>query len=122
MILSEIGFIFFGTISQVEDTIRHLIEGPAWQANPVRFLVLDLALVAGVDMSAAEAFVRIQRFLAAKAVTLVFSGLKMASPVAKALESVEVLAADNVEVFSTFHDAMECSCFFCFFLLDVGGY
>ena len=115
MILLITGFIFFGTISQVEDTIRHLIEGPSWQVNPVRFVVLDLALVAGVDMSAAEAFVRIQRFLAAKAVTLVFSGLNMESPVAKALESVEVLAADNVEVFSTFHDAMECL-YFLFFL------
>ena len=71
------------------------------------FLVLDLALVTGVDMSAAEALVRIQQFLVAKAVTLVFSGLNMESPVAKVLDSMKVLLADNVEVLSTFHDAME---------------
>src|SRR6185369_7803424 len=105
-----LGFLFFGTISQVEDTIRSVIEGPSWQKNPVRFLVLDLSLVPGVDMSAAEAFVRIQRFLAAKSITLVFCGFVMETPVATALESVEVLGADNVELFATFYDAMECMC------------
>lgn len=114
------GFLFFGTISQVEDTIRSIIEGPAWQTNPIRFLVLDLTLVAGVDMSAAEAFVRIQRFLAAKRVTLVICGCGGGSEgegergvsggggrVVKALESAQVLGAENVELFEGFHDAME---------------
>ncbi|KAG5645020.1 hypothetical protein H0H81_009254, partial [Sphagnurus paluster] len=100
-------FLFFGTISHVEDTIRDIIEGPSWQSNPVRFLVLDFTLVAGVDMSSAEAFVRIHRFLSAKAVTLVFCGFAPDSPVAGALQSVHVLGADDVELFSTFNDAME---------------
>lgn len=102
------GFLFFGTISHVEDTIRAIIEGPSWHTNPVRFLVLDLSLVAGVDMSSAEAFVRIHRFLSAKAVTLVFCGFSMDSPVARALTSVHVLGSDDVELFSTYNDAMEC--------------
>ena len=70
--------------------------------------MLDLALVAGVDMSSAEAFVRIHRLLAAKYVTLVFCGFKIDSPVGKALRSVDVLGADGVELFSTFNDAIEC--------------
>jgi len=101
------GFLFFGTITHVEDTIRGIIEGPSWQNNPVRFLVLDFTLVGGVDMSSAEAFVRIQRFLSAKLVTIVFCGFSADSPAAKALQSVEVLGSDHVELFSTFDDAME---------------
>jgi SulP family sulfate permease len=100
--------LFFGTISYVEETIRSILEGPSWQTNPVQFLVLDLSLVAGVDMSSAEAFVRIHRFLSAKYVTLVFCGFSAESAVGKALDSVQVLNADGVELFSTFNDAMEC--------------
>ncbi|KAJ7471937.1 sulfate transporter family-domain-containing protein [Mycena latifolia] len=101
------GFLFFGTITHVEETIRSLLDEPSWQRNPVRFLVLDLSLVAGVDMSSAEAFVRVQRLLSAKYVTLVFCGFSADSAVGKALESVDILSADGVELFSTFNDAME---------------
>ncbi|KAJ7021466.1 sulfate transporter family-domain-containing protein [Mycena alexandri] len=101
------GFLFFGTITHVEETIRGIIDEPSWQRNPVRFLVLDLSLVGGVDMSSAEAFVRLQRLLSAKYVTLVFCGFSAESSVGKALGSVDVLGADGVELFSTFNDAME---------------
>ncbi|KAF4622171.1 hypothetical protein D9613_009345 [Agrocybe pediades] len=101
------GFLFFGTITYVEESIRNLLEAPYWQRHPIRFLVLDLSLVAGIDMSAAEAFVRIQRLLATKSVTLVLCGFTIDSPIAKALRSVEVLDAQGVEMFTTFNDAME---------------
>ncbi|KAF8896886.1 hypothetical protein CPB84DRAFT_1815880 [Gymnopilus junonius] len=101
------GFLFFGTIAYVEETIRNLLEGPYWLHQPIQFLVLDLSLVAGVDMSSAEAFVRIQRLLAAKRVTLVFCGFTIDSPIGKALRSVEVLGTHGVELFLTFNDAME---------------
>ncbi|KAJ3968036.1 sulfate transporter family-domain-containing protein [Lentinula raphanica] len=101
------GFLFFGTITYVEEAIRNIIDTPSWQRNPVRFLVVDLTLVAGVDMSAAEAFVRVQRLLAAKYVTLVFCGFTVDSPVGKALNSVGVTDSEGVELFSTLNDAME---------------
>ncbi|KAI0077979.1 hypothetical protein K474DRAFT_1594928 [Panus rudis PR-1116 ss-1] len=101
------GFLFFGTITHVEETIRGLVNGLAWQRDPVRFLVLDLSLAAGVDMSAAEAFVRVQRLLAGKRVTLVLCGFTIDSPVGRALASVELLDMDGVEVFSTYADALE---------------
>jgi sulfate permease, SulP family len=59
-------------------------------------------------MSSAEAFVRVQRLLAAKYTTLVFCGFSAGSPIGKALQSVGVLGAERVELFSTFSDAMEC--------------
>lgn len=104
------GFLFFGTITHVEETIRTLVEGPAWERGPIRFLILNLSLVAGVDMSAAEAFVRLQRLLVAKRVTLVLCGVPVESPVENALASVGLLDMEGVEVFLTFNDALECKC------------
>ncbi|KAG6877115.1 hypothetical protein C0992_010810 [Termitomyces sp. T32_za158] len=106
-ILKLQGFLFFGTISHVEDTIREIIDGPAWHRNPVTFLVLDLTLVAGVDMSSTEAFVRIHRFLSAKGVKMVFCGFACESNVARALESVHLIGKEDVEHFVTFGDALE---------------
>ncbi|KAF8623274.1 hypothetical protein AX17_007480 [Amanita inopinata Kibby_2008] len=101
------GFLFFGTIAHVEETIRSLIDAPSWKHNPIRFLVLDLSLVANVDMSSAEAFVRIQRLLHDKGITLVFCGFEADSAVGKALSCVDVLGASGVELFSALNDAME---------------
>src|SRR5882762_2017093 len=102
------GFLFFGTITYVEETIKNIVEDPSWQRKPVRFLVVDCTLVGGVDMSSAEAFVRVQRLLAAKSVVLVFCGFIADSAIGKALQSVGVLGEDFVELFETFNDALEC--------------
>ncbi|KAF9483648.1 sulfate anion transporter [Pholiota conissans] len=101
------GFLFFGTITYVEESIRNLLEAPYWHQRPIQFLVVDLSLVGGIDMSAAEAFVRIHRLLESKRVTLVFCGFSADSAVGRALRSVEVLGARGVELFGTFSDAME---------------
>ncbi|KAH8105254.1 sulfate transporter family-domain-containing protein [Cristinia sonorae] len=101
------GFLFFGTITHVEETIRTLLDGPALLHNPIRFLVLDLAMVVGVDMSAAEAFVRIQRILAMNRIVLVLCGFTVDSAVGKALKSVDLLEMDAVEVFTDFTEALE---------------
>jgi SulP family sulfate permease len=101
------GFLFFGTITYVEEAIRNIVEDPSWQRRPVRFLIVDLTLVGGVDMSSAEAFVRVQRLLVAKNVVLVFCGFTAESAIGKALQSVGVLGEEFVELFATFNDAME---------------
>lgn len=106
--LFDQGFLFFGTITHVEESIRNLLEAPNWHQRPIQFLVVDLSLVGGIDMSAAEAFVRIHRLLEAKRITLVFCGFSADSTVGRALRSVEVLGAKGVELFGTFSDAMEC--------------
>jgi len=101
------GFLFFGTITNVEETIRALVESASWQKNPIRFLVVDLALVPGVDMSSTEAFVRVQRILSARNIVLCFCGAHPDSTVGKALQSVGLLEMEGVELFATFNDAME---------------
>lgn len=101
--------------------MRTLVQDAYWQNNPIRFLVMDLSLVAGVDMSSAEAFVRIQRFLSAKQVILVFCGFEAETPVGRALRSVDLLEMDGVELFSTFNDALECKFYPCFCRIELSS-
>ncbi|KAF8530074.1 sulfate transporter family-domain-containing protein [Hysterangium stoloniferum] len=101
------GHLFFGTITQVEGRIRHLLDESSWRHNPVRFVVLDLSLVAGVDLSAAEAFVRVQRLLADRRVIFVLCGFALESEIGKALENVDLFHQDSVELFSNINDALE---------------
>lgn len=92
-----------GTIARVEDTCRSIVDQHAWEQNPIRFLVIDLALVPGLDLSAAEAFVRVQRLLVSKGVIMVFCGQDLSSEVAVALHAVG-LWSGSVEVFATLND------------------
>ena len=70
------GYLFFGTIVGVESKVRSMLQDQ-FQSRPIRFLVLDLYNVDGVDFSAAEAFTRINRILKAKGVELVICGVRM---------------------------------------------
>lgn len=100
------GFLFFGTITHVEEAICALVTGEG--EVRIRFLVVDLALVSGVDMSSAEAFARVQRLLQSRAIVFVFCGVR--SPdVNRALESVGLFDLPGVELFQTLNDAMECT-------------
>jgi SulP family sulfate permease len=119
-------------ISSVEAAIRKILEAASWSHNPIRFLVLDFSMVpgtsssplpssfndmsiVGVDFSAAEAFVRIQRLLEDKGVVLVLCGCSSESPVGLALRSVDLWAGGSeegsVEVFANQNDALEVSPF-----------
>lgn len=106
----------------VEDEIRKLLDLAIWQHNPIRFLVIDFKLVYGLDFSSAEAFVRIQRLLAAKDVMLIMCGAKPDGVIATALQGVglwtpanrdgqdaETDGGQRIEVFSTLNDALEWS-------------
>lgn len=110
----ELGFLFFGTIAQVEEAVRNLVEPSNWLRHPVRFVVIDISLVGGMDMSAAEAFVRTHRVLSSRNITMVLCGFSAESAIGKSLQNVGLFEEDYVELFSTFNDAMECKhCNFC---------
>jgi len=87
----------------VEEKCRAYVEAVTWEKNPIRFLIIDLTLVSGVDLSAAEAFVRLHRLLEARRVRLVFCGQSATSDVAKALQAVD-LWGGNAEVFATLNE------------------
>ncbi|KAG9045458.1 hypothetical protein FS837_006274 [Tulasnella sp. UAMH 9824] len=103
------GFLFFGTITHVEETIRKLLDQAAWERHPIRFLIIDLALVGGLDMSSAEAFARVHRLLTAKSVTLIFCGVSADSTIAHALQAVDLWTdhEEGVEAFEDLNQALE---------------
>lgn len=104
------GYLFFGTIVGVEKNIRNLLADET-QSQRIRFLVLDLCNVDGVDFSAAEAFTRINRILNSKDVRLVISGTTMSGEVGKSLFNVGLFDAENaedaVQYFDTLNSALE---------------
>lgn len=101
------GYLFFGTIVGVEKTVRELLE-ETFQKQPIRFLVLDLFNVDGIDFSAAEAFTRINRIMSGKSVQLVVSGMTMESKVGKSLRNLGLFEQeDNVQYFFSLNSALE---------------
>lgn len=101
------GYLFFGTIVGVEKEIRALMSN-AFQAENIRYLVLDLYNVDGVDFSAAEAFTRINRVLNRKGIDLIICGIAIESDVGRSLCNVGLFnAEDTVRYFETLNSALE---------------
>jgi SulP family sulfate permease len=102
------GYLFFGTIVSVEERIRALIEDEAFHLRPIRFLVLDLWHVTGIDYSAAEAFNRLNRVFSRKGVTLVMSGVNPDGPLGSTLFAVGLGQDGNeVKLFADLNSALE---------------
>lgn len=91
------GFLFFGTIHSVEGKIRHLISDEAFNKRPIKYLVLDMTLVTGLDYSAGEAFNTISRLLHGRGILLVLSGVDAESELGRNLRAVG-LGEDGIEV------------------------
>ena len=106
-VLKLAGYLFFGTIVGVEKQIRTLLH-EKFDQEPIRFLILDLQNVVGIDFSAAEAFTRIKRILDVRSVTLIISGIPMTGEVGTALWNIGLFKAeDPVEFFETINSALE---------------
>ncbi|KAI0013460.1 sulfate transporter family protein [Xylariaceae sp. FL0662B] len=91
------GFLFFGTIVGVKEKIRCLISDDAFEEHPIRFLIVDLWHVTGIDFSAAEGFKTINRLLNNKGVVLLISGQDADGSVGRDLRAVG-LGSDGIEV------------------------
>ncbi|CAG8567623.1 12716_t:CDS:10 [Funneliformis caledonium] len=104
------GYMFFGTINGVENAIRQVLNHRQWKKNPIRFLIVDFFLVNGMDFSAAEAFIRIQRLLSLKNVYLVLCGATFNSEVGKALRCNGIwgdTSNEYLQIFENFNEALE---------------
>ncbi|QUC18398.1 uncharacterized protein UV8b_02639 [Ustilaginoidea virens] len=91
------GYLFFGTIVSVEEKIRGLLDDHAFSKKPIKFLILDLWHVSGLDYSAGEAFNTISRLLDKKGVLLVLSGVDAESQLGRSLRAVG-LGNDKIKV------------------------
>ncbi len=102
------GFLFFGTIVGVENRTRALLAEDAFRDRPIRYLILDLAHIHGVDFSAAEAFTRISRLLKKRGVVMIVSGVDINGEVGRSLNSVGLFGDENeVELFENLNQALE---------------
>ena len=107
-VLKLAGFLFFGTIVGVEKRIRALLADDAFSTSPLRFVVLDMSSINGVDFSAAEAFTRINRILSKREVQLIISGLELESEIGRAFRNVGLLGDDSgVDVYETLNQALQ---------------
>lgn len=87
-----------------------MLDLAEWEDKPIRFLIIDFSLVHGLDFSSAEAFVRVQRLLAAKDVLLILCGVSTTGLVGTALQGVDLWAdreGIRLEVFAGLNDALE---------------
>jgi SulP family sulfate permease len=102
------GFMFFGTIGNVEVEIKHALDHAIRERRPLRFLVLDFALVNGIDFSAAEALLRVKRKLIRRHIYLVLSGLT-AGDVVNALRAAHLWDGKGgwVQRFASLNEALE---------------
>ena len=96
-IIKLTGYLFFGTIVSVEAKIRGLLDDVTFAKRPIKFLVLDLWHVSGLDYSAGEAFNTISRILDKKGVFLVLSGVDAESELGRNLRAVGI-GSGKVEV------------------------
>ena len=88
-ILRVSGFVFFGSTNRLLERIRRRVE-----ADPPRFLVIDLRRVTGVDSSAVVAFVKVMRLAEANGFELVLTGIS--DPVRSQLERGGVAATEEL--------------------------
>ncbi|KAJ6259454.1 hypothetical protein Dda_5091 [Drechslerella dactyloides] len=102
------GYIFFGTISTVENSILDLLNERNFSERPIRFLILDMTYVRGIDFSAAETFVRIRRALKKRNITLILSGIVPNGDVDIGLQGVGIWGdEENVRLFPDLNEALE---------------
>ena len=86
------GFVFFGSANALLERIRKRVE-----TAPLRFLVMDLRRVSGVDSSAVASFVKIARLAQANGFELVLAGAS--DPVREQLARGGVVASEGVVAF-----------------------
>ncbi|KAK8139760.1 hypothetical protein PG984_000883 [Apiospora sp. TS-2023a] len=82
------GMLFFGTIVGVIEKVRALIADDHFAEHPIRYLILDLWQVTGIDYSAAEGFMMLNRLLNQKGIVMLISGKDADSRVGRDLRAV----------------------------------
>ncbi|KAF2722595.1 hypothetical protein K431DRAFT_244621 [Polychaeton citri CBS 116435] len=89
------GYLFFGSIVDVEKKVRAVIDEQAFNTSPIRYLALDFTHVTGIDFSAAEAFNRMNRVLHKRNVQLALAGVSLHDEIGKGLQMVGLFVADS---------------------------
>ena len=86
------GYLFFGSIVKVEKKVRAMVDAESFASSPIRYLVVELTHVTGIDFSAAEAFGRMNRILHRREVKMAIAGVSLGSDIGKSLSMVGLFA------------------------------
>ncbi|KJZ73551.1 hypothetical protein HIM_07107 [Hirsutella minnesotensis 3608] len=107
-ILKLSGYLFFGTVVSVEAKIRAILDDTEFAKKPIKYVIMDLWHVSGLDYSAGEAFNTISRLLHGKGVLFVLSGVDPESQLGRNFRTVG-LGSDEIEVLMlpTLNSALE---------------
>lgn len=73
LILKLDGFIFFGTANNLYEEVKRLFKGS--QVQPLQFVILDFAMVNGLDTTGLLSFEKMLDYTRGRRATLVLSGL-----------------------------------------------
>ncbi|QPG74464.1 hypothetical protein FOA43_001794 [Brettanomyces nanus] len=105
------GSLFFGSIGGLEEKIRTRFNQQAWQKEPVKYLILDMNGVPGIDFSAAEGFRRIRNVVVEKECYMLISSVKEDSVIVRALEDCGLWETEEhrerVQLFNNLNSALE---------------
>ncbi|KAH0558386.1 hypothetical protein GP486_004954 [Trichoglossum hirsutum] len=102
------GYMFFGTIVSVENRIRASLGEDAFRDRPIRYLIIDLWHVTGIDYSAAEAFTRVNRVCTIMNVKMIMCGVTQDGEIGKSLRGVGLWGGGNdVQFFEDLNSALE---------------
>jgi SulP family sulfate permease len=99
------GYIFFGTANRLLALVRARLDDPARPA--VRFVILDLARVIGLDSSAVLGFARMGQYAQDRAFRLVLTGLSPAVAAQLRRDRIGGDSSANILFFPDLDHAME---------------
>lgn len=85
------GYLFFGTANTLLSRVRQELQQS--HQPPVQFMVLDFRLVSGLDSSAVNSFLKLDKLTTQYQVQFIYTGL--AAPIARKLQANGVLPTDE---------------------------
>lgn len=97
------GYLFFGSSDSLYERIRSDVDRQ--QGEAVRFLVLDLASVSGLDISALKSLAKLTGYCERRGIRMAYTGLQ--ERYRRALESGRFIGSDAAKSFETRSDALE---------------
>lgn len=105
------GSLFFGSIGGLEEQVRARFEDDSFKTQPIKFLILDMNGVRGIDFSAAEGFRRIRKLLMEKECYLIISSVRKDSVIVRSLEDCGLWENEEhkkkIQLFDNLNSALE---------------
>lgn len=99
------GFIFFGTIVDVEKQTRALLDEDVFSEKPIRFVIFDCSSVDGIDYSASEGLGRLQNMFSSREAHLILAGVNPYDGLGGQLRELHLW--DKVRTYPNLNEALE---------------